>query len=124
MGVVQTVGLGGGAGLPRSPRRRVLIEGTFQTLTGSHSISVKNVSCTGALIECAQALRVGSDGVLEAGELDSFCTIVRSRPPHYGLRFDEPLDNEQVLAMHRVTQEHLNQAEAIATREWYQSRAW
>ena len=108
---------------PRSPRRRVLLTGQFQALTGTHRVAVRNLSNTGASITCDAELKLGSEGVLIAGGLDCLCQVVWNRGGIVGLRFDEPLHNSVVLELHRVTHADVKYADAVATREWYQRDA-
>lgn len=108
---------------PRSPRRRVLLTGQFQSLAGTHNVAVRNLSNTGASISCNAELKLGSEGVLIAGGLDCLCKVVWHRGGIVGLNFDEPLHSSVVLELHRVTHAHVEQATATATREWYQRDA-
>ncbi len=108
---------------PRSPRRRVLLTGQFQSLTGTHKITVRNLSNTGASINCDGELKLGSDGVLMAGGLDCLCRVVWHRAGIFGLKFEEPLHSSVVLDLHRVSSDDVKYAERAATREWYQRDA-
>lgn len=103
----------------RSPRRRVLIEGQFQTLTATCPVSVRNLSCTGALVESSVPLKVGGEGVLATARLDCFCRVVWGRGNLYGLGFDEPLHQSVVLDIHRITQSDVEQAKIADARQWW-----
>jgi len=107
----------------RSPRRRVVIEGSFQTLTATHAVSIRNLSCTGALVQSAKPLKADSHGVLSADHLDRFCRIVWSRGSLYGLSFDEPLHTNVVLEIHRITEAELQHGKAVAAKQWFDSQA-
>jgi hypothetical protein len=107
----------------RSPRRRVLLSGQFQSLTSTHNISVRNLSSTGAAIVCDAELKLAGEGVLIAGGLDCLCRVVWRRAGIYGLKFDEKLPSSVVNDLHRITHEDVRQAETLATREWYQQQA-
>lgn len=111
------------AGRARSPRRRVVVDGTFHALTGSYRIAIKNLSCTGALIQCDQPLKVGKEGVLQGQHLDHFCKVVWTDGRFYGLQFDTPLAMEVVLDLHRITGEDVDRAETKAAEEWWKSYA-
>ncbi len=108
---------------PRSPRRRVLLAGQYQSLTGTYSVDVRNLSNTGASIMCAADLKLGSEGVLMAGGLDCLCRVVWHREGVFGLKFEEPLHNSIVLDLHRITSDDVKHAERAAAREWYQRDA-
>lgn len=104
---------------PRSPRRRVLLAGQYQSLAGTFRVDVRNLSITGAAIACAAELKLGSEGVLLAGGLDCLCRVVWHRGGLFGLKFEEPLHNSIVLELHRVTSEDVKHAERVATHVWY-----
>lgn len=103
----------------RSPRRRVLIDGQFQSLTATYPIAVRNLSCTGALIESKVPLKVGCEGVLASAHLDCFCRIIWCRGNLYGLGFDEPLHPSVVLDIHRITQSDVDRAQIADARQWW-----
>ena len=107
----------------RSPRRRVVVSGNFHSLTGTFRIAIKNLSCTGALIECAQPLQVGKDGVLESGGIDQFCRLVWNDGNFYGVQFDDPLPMEVVLEIHRITGDDVQRAESLAAEQWWKNQA-
>lgn len=108
---------------PRSPRRRVLLSGTFHSLTTSCQAAVRNLSCTGASIDCDAPLKVGAEGVLQAGGLDCLCRVIWQKGNCYGIKFDEPLPNQLVLDLHRITETDVKRAEVQAAREWFQAAA-
>ncbi len=111
------------AGRTRSPRRRVVIDGIFHALTGTYRIAIKNLSCTGALIQCDQPLTVGKEGVLGGKNLDHFCRIVWTDGRHYGLQFDTPLAMDVVLELHRITGDDVDRAATKEAEEWWRSHA-
>lgn len=107
----------------RSPRRRVLIDGMLDLLSTSHAVAVRNLSCTGALIECDAALTVGAEGVLRAEGLDRLCRAIWRKGKLYGVAFDEPLATAQVVDIHRITEHDLKRAETEAARDWFRYQA-
>ena len=108
----------------RSPRRRVLLTGQFQSLTHSWPATIRNLSCTGAAIECDGALKVGGEGVLRAGSVDCLCRVVWNRGRLFGLRFDRPLPNPVVLELHRITEADVAEAKQVAAKEyWFKHHA-
>ncbi len=107
----------------RSPRRKVLLSGMFQSLTTSYPVSVRNLSCTGASIECDAILRRGAEGVLATDQLDCLCRVIWSKGSRHGLKFDQPLHNSVVLELHRITLEEVLEAEKAATKDWYLHKA-
>ena len=109
-----------GAKAPRSPRRRVLVTGMFQSLTTSCKAAVRNLSCTGASIECDVPVKVGAEGVLRAGELDCLCRVVWRKGQVYGIKFDQPLHNSVVLDLHKITESDIQREQSAAVKEWYE----
>ena len=114
----------GVAGAPRSPRRKTACKGLFETLTGPVRVAVRNISCTGALVEGEGVPAPGREGVLKAEGLELFCTVVWSDEARGGLSFDEPLTPEQVLALHLITPEAVRSAELKAAAESYIRQGW
>ncbi len=109
-------------GTPRSPRRKVVFSGTIETLTGKIRVAVKNVSCTGALVEGEGLPPPGRDVVLHAEDLQLFASVVWQDGERCGLHFDEPLTQAQVLELHRITPAAVHSAELKAAAEWYNSQ--
>jgi hypothetical protein len=107
----------------RSPRRRVLIRGVFQSLTSTNQVSIRNLSCTGASVVSDSPLKVGAQGVLQSTCLDCLCRIVWTRGNVYGIRFDQPLPNALVLELHRITAADVQRAQTAATKEWFDNQA-
>lgn len=107
----------------RSPRRRVLLSGMFHAITTSCAVGVRNLSCTGASIECDGVLKIGAEGVLRAAHLDCLCRVIWRKGNVYGVKFDQPLPNQLVLELHRVTEHDVKRAEAQAAKEWFQKLA-
>lgn len=105
--------------LQRSPRRKVVLKGMFHTLSCSRHAALRNISCTGASIACDEALKVGAEGVLQAGPLDCLCRIVWNEGDVYGLAFDEPLPQPVVIELHKITQEDLRQTQICEARDWW-----
>lgn len=103
----------------RSPRRRVLIDGQFQSLMATYSIAVRNLSCTGALIESKVPLKVGTQGVLATTHLDRFCRVIWCRARLYGISFDEPLHQSVVLHIHSITQSEVDEAKIADAKQWW-----
>lgn len=103
----------------RSPRRRVLIDGSFQTLTATYPVAIRNLSCTGALVDSKVPLKVGGQGVLATPHLDCFCRVVWNRGSLYGIGFDKPLHTQVVLDIHRITQIDVDQAKIADAKQWW-----
>jgi hypothetical protein len=109
-------------GTPRSPRRKVVFSGTLETMSSKLRVAVKNVSCTGAMVEGEGLPPPGRDVVLHMEDLELFCSVVWTDDGHCGLHFDEPLTQPQVLELHRITPEAVHSAELRAAAEWYNAQ--
>lgn len=103
----------------RSPRRRVLIEGSFQTLSATYQVAVRNLSCTGALLESEADIREGTQGVLATRHLDCFCRVIWRRGNLYGIGFEHPLQQHVVLNIHRITQVEIEQEKVADAKAWW-----
>ena len=110
-------------GTPRSPRRKVVFNGIVETMSSKIRVAVKNISCTGALVEGEGLPPPGRDVVLHAEDLELFCSVVWQEGERCGLHFDEQLSQAQVLELHRITPEAVHSAELKAAAEWFQSQA-
>ena len=108
--------------VPRSPRRRVVLNGTLETLSARISVALKNLSCTGAMVEGESVPDHGRDVILKTAGLELFATIVWSDGHRCGLHFDEPLSPAQVLELHRITPAAVQSAELQAAAEWFQTQ--
>jgi hypothetical protein len=107
----------------RSPRRRVLLAGMFHSLTSSCQAAVRNLSVTGAAIECDADLKVGAEGVLQVGRVDALARVIWQKGRVFGLKFDKPLPNQLVLDLHRITEEDLQRSQVQAAKEWFTGHA-
>ena len=108
--------------LQRSPRRKVVLTGMLESVSGTQKVSVKNLSCTGAMVEGTTVPAKGREVILKAGKLDCFCRVVWSENGRCGLEFDEAIPMADVLELHGITAEA---AQAMADREaaeWYLSQ--
>jgi hypothetical protein len=109
-------------GTPRSPRRKVVFSGIIETMSGKIRVAVKNVSCTGAMVEGEGLPPPGRDVVLHMEDLELFGAVVWTDDNHCGVHFDEALTQAQVLELHRITPETVHSAELKAAAEWYSSQ--
>jgi hypothetical protein len=107
----------------RSPRRRVLLSGMFHSLTTSCQAAVRNLSVTGAAIECDAPLKVGAEGVLQVGRVDALARVIWQKGQTYGIQFDQPLPNQLVLDLHRITEDDVKRSQVQAAKEWFTGQA-
>ena len=87
-------------------RARLSLPATLESVRGVFRVTIINLSCTGAMVEVPELLKVGTDVVLQRGELDAFAVVVWAGSGRCGLQFYDPIDQEEVIA-HRRTSEHV-----------------
>ncbi len=82
----------------RRERRHPLIwSGVVHHDYQSTPVRLRNISSTGALIECEDPLRVGSEPLLDLGEAGTiFATVAWRVGDQAGLKFQEPFDLTQL----------------------------
>jgi hypothetical protein len=78
----------------RIARRHPLIwSGELHSRSGTYRVRLRNVSATGALVQCAKPLPVGREVTLDLGKGGSVdATVSWAVGDHAGLRFDEEFD--------------------------------
>ena len=113
------------AGRRIAARARVQLPVVLETLSGTGRGTLRNLSCTGALVEVSPLLNVGSDVVLSCGSLEAFGIVVWARMRWCGIAFDEPLDQSTVVSL-RVSsdgQGNNDRQDALAAAErWARGR--
>jgi len=94
----------------------------MHTVGVSRTVSILDVSQTGAKLRCAVPLEIGQEVWLQASQFDVFGTIVWIGDGLYGVAFDESLSAEEavglqargkVMLMPRLTLE-----EQLAVEDW------
>lgn len=78
-------------------RARLHLNATLATTAGDHPVVLRNLSCTGAMVELDAALPSGRTVVLRRGVLDELATIVWCRNGFCGLHFLDPIALDTVL---------------------------
>jgi PilZ domain len=74
-------------------RHPLIWSGELHGRSGSWHVRLRNVSATGALVQCGKPLPVGREVVLDLGKGGSVeATVSWAVGDHAGLRFDEPFD--------------------------------
>ncbi|TIX50631.1 PilZ domain-containing protein [Alteraurantiacibacter aquimixticola] len=93
------------------------------TLRANPRMNLRDLSRTGAHIECDEALVRGEDVVLNWLEFEAFGRVVWTLGKQAGVEFDEPLDPEVVTGTRQIIDsgqvEHTRQAAFSAARDWY-----
>ena len=105
----------------RQPRRRVALSGRFETLSSRHSLSIKNLSCKGALVEGEELPEIDREGVLVSDRLDCYCRVVWADGDRRGLEFDEPIEMSLVIELHNIMPDPRLGAEE-EVRQWFEAQ--
>lgn len=77
----------------RATRHPLIWSAELQSRSGTYRVRLRNVSATGALVQCDKPLPVGSEIILDLGKGGTVeATIGWAVGDHAGLRFDEDFD--------------------------------
>ena len=83
--------------LRRSSRFRVIMSAKLVTTTDEHTVTLRDLSATGALAEGNRLPPVGKDVILTRGSLEAFARVVWTDGARCGLEFDEPIPDRELL---------------------------
>lgn len=75
------------------------------TVTKSWSAELVDISATGARLRCDDARTIGGEMFLSVGRIKTFGTIRWRRDDHFGVQFDEPLLQKDVIAIRRAARD-------------------
>lgn len=81
----------------RSPRRRVLLAATLDTPVGVQDVKLRNISSTGALLECAAPPRPGMSVTFRRNNVAIAAKVMWSRAGACGIHFDSPIKETDLL---------------------------
>ncbi len=84
-------------GRREDPRVRVSLAARLDTVTGTQAVRLNNLSRGGASICTDAPLKRGSNVILRWRDLEVFGTVTWVEGARCGLKFDEPLSDDQVL---------------------------
>ncbi len=103
------------------PRLRLGVPATFITLNGSQQVSLDDLSQTGAQVTVSD---VGpfSKGFLKWLDFEVFAQFAWQEGSTYGLRFDQPIDEEWLLETRRRAPGMLDMQKRLRNmaRDWSQ----
>lgn len=84
------------------PRAYIQLPASVEDLNGRNSVSLLDVSRTGARLEAATLPEAGKGVVLRCGSIDAFGTVVWNVTGRCGVHFDEPLGGRDLVALRAV----------------------
>jgi hypothetical protein len=81
----------------RSPRRRVLLAATLETAVGIHDVKLRNISSTGALLDCAAPPATGARVTFRRANMAIAAQVMWASAGACGIHFDSPIKETELL---------------------------
>jgi hypothetical protein len=78
-------------------RARLQANATLETTTGVASAVLRNLSCTGAMLEGRHLPKTNRTAILRSGDVEVMGVVVWAEEGRCGLHFFDPLSNEAVV---------------------------
>ena len=104
-----------------APRLRLSLPARIVTISESRRCILIDLSRTGAQVGLEDPLREGTDIFLQIASLDQFGTVLRRarglRGGLNGIEFEEPLSDEDVIAMRHYAESFQNETNRALRRE-------
>ena len=85
------------AGNRRAKRARVLLSGVLKTATSEIPAILRDLSSSGALVDCRKPIAVGTDVTFVRGETEVPAKVAWAGTGRLGLQFAEPIDETELL---------------------------
>jgi hypothetical protein len=107
-------------------RSRVQADARLETVASSKRACLNDISRGGASVTTDLPLRRGTDVFLHWGEIHAFATVVWLDGDRCGLKFDEPLSDDEVRLIQSLSDESfsLEQAQLVSTApNWASSQS-
>ena len=95
-----------GMGINRRRMERVPLDllGRMQTLHGTRTVRLHDLTRFGSLVEgAADSIQVGSEMILNCHQLDVFATVQWVRGGRCGIRFDTPITDAGIEALQAMS---------------------
>ena len=91
------------AGEPEYPERkhrrfRVLLSASLITTTDEIVVKLRDLSCTGAMVEGMRLPPAGTDVILKRGGLEVFATLAWAQGRRAGLTFEEAISETELMS--------------------------
>lgn len=94
-------GKANGGGRREGSRELAPLIVVLTTVSASYTAQLVDLSATGARLRCSDLPTIGLDLFLNVGRIKTFCTVRWVRGGDCGVQFDEPLLQEDVIAVRR-----------------------
>ena len=86
-------------GRRETQRARVQLAATLSATTRDYPVALRNLSCTGAMVEGEALPATGRTVALKRGGIDELADVVWVRGSQCGLHFLDPIAHDRVLAI-------------------------
>lgn len=107
-------------------RARIALPATLETVGSRATVSLLNLSRTGAMVEAQTLPAVGQDVIVKCGTLDVLGIAVWAGSGRCGVHFDEPLEALDVVCLRRAgesfAQTGVTAEEREAAKDWVEGR--
>ncbi|WP_408021953.1 PilZ domain-containing protein [Sphingomonas cremea] len=104
------------------PRAHLELPASVEALDGHNSVSLLDVSRSGARLQAAALPAAGKDVVLRCGAIDTFGTVVWNVAGRCGVQFEEPISRQELIALRAVAvaieSSGMTPEELQATADW------
>ena len=105
-----------------SPRARIGLQATLETLESRRSVLLENISATGARIQLADPPRPGSDVIIQCGQIDVMARVTWASRDTCGIHFDDPAKLDDILQLkaesERIARSGYTHAQVRAAEDW------
>ena len=109
------------SGQRRHRRARLSLPAVLETITSRQPGQMTSLSRSGACVRVLEVPRLGSDVLLRSGDVDAFGTVVWSGLDACGIRFEELLPDQLVVAVRLLSD---RQHEIVSAQRVAAARAW
>ena len=83
----------------RGERARIALPAAIETVTGRREVVLHDLSTTGAMIGTPKRLPIDSRIILRCGPIDAMGVVVRAGRHGFGVWFDRPVDEQDVIRL-------------------------
>lgn len=121
-------------GRRRASRARLQVSATLQSIARDARVTVRNLSCTGAMVEGEDLPRAGRTVLFKRDGIEEMATIIWSEGGRCGLEFFEPISHDEVVRQSRSIPERpeakpapyywrAGREEGLSVEEWHNAKA-
>lgn len=116
-------------------RARLHAAATLQSVARDTRVMVRNLSCTGAMVEGDNLPRPGRTVLFKREAIEEMATVVWSENGRCGIEFFDPISHEEVVRQSRSLPDRREEKpapyywregrdERLTVEEWHNTKAW